>query len=444
MSSKILIGNGILITRDRENHFYDKGAVCIEGERILEAGDHALLLHKYPDAEYIDAEGMLIMPGYINNHEHIYSEFARGASIPGSAPKNFLEILDGTWWHIDRNLALDETYYSAAACYIECIRNGVTFVSDHHASFGGIRGSLNKIADAAKMLGVRTCLSYEVSDRDGMEKRDDSVNENIEFIDRVHNENSNMLKGLIGLHASFTLSDETLEMCAQKNVHDAGYHVHVAEGLYDEEHSRKTYGKSVVRRFYDMGILKDNSIAVHCNHISEDDMDLIAERKTTVIHNPESNMGNAVGAPDMITMMDKGIRVGLGTDGYTNDMMESLKVANILQKHRRGLPDRGFLEACRMCFDNNTSIASDIIGERYGAIEAGLPADVILVDYHPVTPLTGDNVNGHLMFGVNGAMTDTTIINGKVLMRHRKLVQADEEQILSKSREAAAALWKKL
>ena len=215
-------------------------------------------------------------------------------------------------------------------------------------------------------------------------------------------------------------------------------------GLYDEEHSRKTYGKSVVRRFYDMGILKDNSIAVHCNHISEDDMDLIAERKTTVIHNPESNMGNAVGAPDMITMMDKGILVGLGTDGYTNDMMESLKVANILQKHRRGLPDRGFLEACRMCFDNNAAIASDIIGERYGAIEAGLPADVILVDYHPVTPLTGDNVNGHLMFGVNGAMTDTTIINGKVLMRHRKLVQADEEQILSKSREAAAALWKKL
>ncbi len=444
MSRKILIGNGILITRDEKSRFFDKGAVCIEGERVLEAGDHALLLRKYQDAEYIDAEGMLIMPGFINTHQHIYSEFSRGMALSGKTPMTFLEILDGIWWHIDRNLALDETYYSAIACGIECIRNGVTFISDHHASFGGITGSLGRIADALKLLGLRACLAYEVSDRDGLDKRDASVAENMDFIERVHQENSNMLKGLVGLHASFTLSDETLDMCLQKNVHGAGYHVHVAEGLYDEEHCEKTYGKSVVKRLIDKGILNRESFAVHCSHVSRDDMDLLAENGVTVIHNPESNMGNAVGAPDIITMMDKGIRVGLGTDGYTNDMMESLKVANILQKHNRKLPDRGFAEAAKMCFENNAIIASEIIGEKYGAIEAGRPADVILVDYHPVTPLNKDNIDGHLMFGVSGSMTDTTIINGKVIMRHRKLVNVDEEQLLAEGREAASRLWMKL
>ncbi len=444
MSSKILVGNGILVTRDSENHFYDKGAVCIEGERILEAGDHALLLRKYPDAEYIDAEGMLIMPGFINTHQHIYSEFARGLSIPGNNPMNFLEILDGTWWHIDRNLSLNETYYSAVSCGIECIKNGVTFISDHHASFGEITGSLDRIADALKMLGIRACLAYEISDRDGMEKRDASIEENMQFIERVRSEDTNMLKGLVGLHASFTLSDETLDLICRKNVHDAGYHVHVAEGRYDEDHCRKTYGRSVVTRLIEKGILNSDSVAGHCIHISTEDMDLLAENGVTVVHNPESNMGNAVGAPDIITMFDKGIRVGLGTDGYTSDMMESVKVANTLQKHRRALPDRGFTEAAAMCFDNNAAIASDIIGEPYGSIKSGLPADIIIVDYEPVTPLNKDNINGHLIFGVSGSMTDTTIINGKILMRHRKLINADEKEIMAKSREAAENLWKKL
>lgn len=442
--NRLLIGNGILVTRDEKNTFLTDGAVYIEGEKIVEVGRTGLLKDKYPDAEFLNADGMLIMPGYINMHEHIYSAFARGLSIPGNAPKGFLDILEGTWWYIDRHLLLEQTYYSAMAAYAESIRNGVTFVNDHHASYAAVQGSLFQIAKAAEQMGVRTCLAYEISDRDGKKKRDEAIDENMEFLSYAQQKNSAMLKGKIGLHASFTLSDETLELCRKKNIYDSGYHVHVAEGLYDEEQCQKEHGMSVVERFAENGILGANTIAGHCIHVSEKDMDILKETNTIVVHNPESNMGNAVGAPDVIHMLDKGIPVGLGTDGYTHDMMESLKVANILQKHVRCLPDRGFAEACTLLFDQNAKIASQIAGEVIGVLKPGALADIILVKYSPYTPLTGENINGHLMFGVNGAMTDTTIINGKILMRHQKLLCLDEEEIMAKSRESAELLWKKL
>lgn len=439
----ILIGNGNLYTGPDEGRLIENGAVMIDGQRIVDVGKTEALKKQYTGFEYLDAQGMLIMPGFLNTHEHIYSAFARGLSIPGNQPHNFLEVLEGTWWKIDRNLTLEQTYYSAVATYIEAIKNGVTFVNDHHASYCQIEGSLSMIARAAEMLGVRTCLCYEVSDRDGVAKRKSAIEENAGFLAQVQKKHDPMLSGLFGLHASFTLSDETIDLCKEANASGAGYHVHIAEGLYDQEQCREKYGMTVVERLYKAGILGPGSVAGHCIHVTDEDMDILANTKTTVIHNPESNMGNAVGAPDVIGMLDKGIRVGLGTDGYTHDMLESLKVANILQKHRRQMPDRGFSEAIT-CLHNNALIASDVIEDKVGNIKEGYLADVIVLDYRPNTPLTKDNFGGHLMFGMNGAMTDTTIINGKIVMKHRILQGIDEEALLMKSRDSAKALWQSL
>lgn len=440
----ILIGNGRVITRDSKNTYIDKGAVLVDGERIVEVGTDVVLREKYPDVEYIDAESMVIMPGLMNAHEHIYSAYARGLSIPGSPAMNFLEILEKTWWHIDRRLTLENTYYSAMATYLECIRNGVTFVSDHHAGFGAVEGSLFTIGRAAKELNVRTCLAYEISDRDGLEKRDASIRENMDWIAYTKKQKNPMQSGLVGMHASFTLSDETLEKCQEANVHQAGYHIHVAEGAYDTQHCQNNYQMTVVERLQKHNILGRQTVTGHCIHINERDMELLQATDTMVVHNPESNMGNAVGAPDVIGMYDKGILIGLGTDGYTNDMLESLKVANILQKHRRQLPDRGFLEASNLLFNNNAKITSRLIGEKVGMLEAGALADIILVNYQAITELNADNVNGHIMFGMQGAMTDSVMINGKMIMRHRKMLHVDEEEILRKSRESARELWSRI
>lgn len=439
----LLIGNGIIYTGPKEGKIIEDGGILISENRIQKIAKASQLRKEYPQAEYIDAEGMLIMPGFINAHEHIYSAFARGLSIPGNHPQGFLEILDGTWWKIDRNLTLDQVYYSAVSTYIESIKNGVTFVNDHHASYFDIPGSLSMIKKAADALGVRTCLCYEVSDRDGQAKAMEAIEENISFIEMCARDKNSMTKALFGLHASFTLSDETIALCREKNIANVGYHVHIAEGIYDQEQCKEKYKMTVVERLNKEGLLGPNTLAGHCIHITERDMDILADTKTTVIHNPESNMGNAVGAPDVIRMLDKGIKVGLGTDGYTHDILESLKVANILQKHKRQLPDRGFLEALA-CLTNNAEIASHVVEDKVGNICEGYLADIIFVDYKPNTPLTENNIGGHLMFGMTGAMTDTTIINGQIVMRHRVLKGVDEDSLLLQCQESAKALWQSL
>lgn len=441
---QILIGNGRLITRNKEYPYIENGAVLIEGEFIKEVGQYSVLKEKYKEAEYIDAANKVIMPGYINAHNHIYSAFARGMSIPGNHPANFLEILEGTWWKIDRNLELNQTYYSAIGTYLECIRNGVTTVVDHHASYKEIKESLFEIAKAAKLLGIRTCLAYEISDRDGLDKMKTAVDETLDFINYVEDKNDSMLQSMIGMHASFTLSDETIEYCKERNHLNKGYHIHVAEGEYDNLHCQEKYGCSVVERLYEKGLLGEMTIAGHCIHISDKDMDLLKKTSTTVIHNPESNMGNAVGAPNVLKMFDKEIRVGLGSDGFTNDMLESVKVAHILQKHNSKNPDRGFMEAAQMLFENNGKIASDLFGITLGVLKEGAVADVILVDYHPYTPMNAGNIDGHMIFGISGALTDTTIINGKIRMRNRKILIENEESLLEESQKACAELWRNL
>ena len=189
----LVIGNGRMITRDASNPFMENGAVAMDGNTIVMVGVTEEVKKAYPDAEFIDAKGGVIMPAFINAHEHIYSSFARGLSINGYNPKGFLDILDGLWWTVDRHLTLEQTKLSAYATYIDSIKNGVTTVFDHHASFGHITGSLNAIEEAAKDLGVRTCLCYEISDRDGMEKSKESVMENVNFIKHALADDSDMI-----------------------------------------------------------------------------------------------------------------------------------------------------------------------------------------------------------------------------------------------------------
>ncbi|NLZ72584.1 MAG: amidohydrolase family protein, partial [Bacteroidales bacterium] len=211
----ILIGNGKVITRDSNMPLIEDGAVLIQGTKIVKVGKGSDLRAENPEAEYVDAKGGLIMPGLINTHNHIYSAMARGLSIDGYDPKGFLDILDGLWWTIDRHLTLEQTKQSAIATYIDCIKNGVTTVFDHHASFGSIEDSLFTISDAAKQLGVRTCLCYEVSDRDGEEKMRASVKENAEFIKHTASLTDDMQKAMMGMHAAFTISDETFALCRE-------------------------------------------------------------------------------------------------------------------------------------------------------------------------------------------------------------------------------------
>ena len=436
----LVLGNGRVITRDALCPFIEDGAVAIEDAKICRVGRTQDIRPAFPDAEYIDAKGGLIMPAFINVHEHIYSSFARGLSIKGYDPKGFLDILDGMWWTIDRNLTLRDTYLSAMATYVDCIKNGVTTVFDHHASFGSIGGSLFEIERAAKEAGVRSCLCYEVSDRDGMDKTRASVMENAEFIRHALKDDSGMIAGMMGMHAQFTISDETFALAAENKPEEVGYHIHVAEGIEDLHHCLKHYGKRIVDRLMDHGILGGKTLLGHCIYINPHEMDLIKETDTMVVHNPESNMGNACGCPPAMELVRRGILTGLGTDGYTHDMMESFKVANVLHKHHLCDPNAAWTEVPRMLFENNAKIAGRYFEPELGVLREGAAGDVIIVAYDPLTPMDENNINGHLVFGVTGHDVVTTVANGKVLMKDRRLTRIDEEKVMADCRQAAAEL----
>lgn len=439
----LLIGNGRLLTRDQGNYI-ENGAVAIEGNLILEVGETAKLKQKYPQAEWIDADGGVIMPGLVNTHNHIYSAFARGLSIKGYNPHDFNDILEGMWWKIDRLLTKENDSLSAQAVYIDCIKNGVTTVFDHHASYLDIPGSLDTIADAAKALGVRTSLCYEVSDRDGKAKMTEAVLENERIILRANADESDMLKGMMGLHAAFTLSDETLAICNKHTPAYTGAHIHVAEGPGDQVDSLHKYGKRIVERLYENGILGEKTLAIHCVHVSTAEMAILKQTNTMVVHNPESNMGNAVGCGPVIRLFQEGIMLGLGTDGYTNDMLESYKVGNIIHKHNLCDPTVAWGEIPTMLFENNPRIAGRFFKKPLGVLKAGAYADVIVTDYDPLTPMDGGNANGHILFGMNGRSVVTTVCNGKVLMKDRKVLVADEKLVMKECRKSATKLWQSI
>ncbi|NLG82297.1 MAG: putative aminohydrolase SsnA [Bacilli bacterium] len=440
----ILIGNGIVVTRDQENNIIENGAVLVEGNRITEVGEYSILKEKYPKARFINAKGNLIMPGFINTHMHYYSTFARGISNDSPKAKSFTDILKGLWWRLDKVLTLEDVYYSALVPMIDQIKNGVTTVFDHHASPYAITDSLFKIAEAARYVGIRSNLCYETSDRDGEVRALEGIKENVDFINYCNKLNDDMLKATFGLHASMTISDKTIDKCLASIADlDTGFHVHCAEGIEDVIDSKQKYGKGVIERWYDRGVLGKKTIAVHCIHITEKEMDMLKETDTIVVHNPESNMGNAVGCSPVLKMFEKGIMLGLGTDGYTTDMMESYKVGNIIHKHENKDSNVAWVEIPTMLFENNRKITERFISKEIGVLKKDALADIIIVDYKAPTPITKDNINSHLVFGINGRNVITTMINGKVIMENRELVNIDEERIMARSVELAQEVWKR-
>ncbi|MCR5346963.1 MAG: putative aminohydrolase SsnA [Fretibacterium sp.] len=439
----LVIGNGKVITRNPEQPFIEDGAVVLDGNRILETGD-AGLREKYPGAEFIDARGGVIMPAFINAHEHIYSAMARGLSIKGYNPRGFLEILEGQWWNIDRHLDNKLTKLCALETCVECIKNGVTTLFDHHASYGEITGSLFAIEEALRETGVRGCLCYEISDRDGEEKMKAAVKENVDFARHALADDSGMIAGMMGMHASFTLSDRTLELCRQEKPAEIGCHIHVAEGIADLQQCLAKHGKRIVDRLYDWDILGPKTLLAHCIYVSPHEIELIRDTGTMTVHNPESNMGNACGCPPTMELVHQGIVTGLGTDGYTHDMIESWKVANILHKHHLCDPGAAWSEVPEMLFRHNAAIAGRCFSRKPGILEKGAAADVIVTDYVAPTPLNGDNINGHILFGMNGRSVVTTIANGRVLMKDRVLQHIDEEAVMAHVREGAERLWRNI
>ena len=443
---QLLIVNGRLVTWEADDEIMPDGALLLQDGRIADMGDSATLQQRYPDIRTLDARNQLVMPGNICAHTHFYGAYARGMGIPGPAMKDFPDILERLWWRLDRALLDVDVHYSALVCLIDAIKHGTTTLIDHHASPSAINNSLDQIADAVSLAGLRAALCYEVTDRNGPQGAQDGIDENVRFLHSLAERGNPLLAGTFGLHASLSLGDETLAACvdAAKEL-NTGFHIHVAEHEADEYDSLYKYCKRVVDRLADAGILGPKSIVAHAIHIDPAEMALLHETGTWVTHQPRSNMNNAVGAANVEGMLRLGIPVCLGNDGFSNNMWAEWKTAYLMHKAAHRDPRRANgMDIAQMAIHNNAALANMFWPDApIGKLTLGAAADIIFVDYHAITPLSAGNLPWQIIFGFESSMVTTTIVAGQVLMRDRQLLTLDEAEITARSRELAAQVWQR-
>lgn len=445
--SQLLIHNATVCTFGEANQVIENGAVLVEDGKVAALGYSDSLKARHPDALREDAGGKLLMPGNICAHTHYYGAFARGMAIPGPAPKDFPEILRRLWWTLDRALDDAGVLYSALVCLTDAIRHGTTTLIDHHASPNEIDGSLDIIAGAVEAAGLRSVLCYEVTDRNGPAGAAASIAENVRFIKQTRRPGASpLLAGAFGLHASLSLGDETLARCLAEaeSLGDASFHIHAAEGPADQEDSQAKYGLRTIDRLSSRGILGPRSIVAHVTAIDAWEMEILRDSGTWITHQPRSNMNNAVGVADVPAMLRGGMPICLGNDGFSNDMFTEMKMAYLLHKvwrnDPRAMPGNDVID---MAYRNNARLASLFFDQPLGELSPGSAADLILLNYHPTTPLNAGNLPWHILFGVSGSHVTHTMVAGQWLMQERQLLTLDEEAITAKSREVAQATWER-
>lgn len=385
----------------------------------------------------IDAKGRVLTLPNVNYHDHIYSRLAKGLSIKGDM-SNFPNILKNLWWKLDTLLEIEMIEASAKMASIESIKNGVTYVIDHHSSPSYAKGSLKTIANTLVEFNIRNVLCFETTDRNGKELKENGFEENINFLENYTNKNS---KSLLGLHASFTLEDETLEKASKLlNSNNWGIHVHLCEDKSDLELSLENYSAKPMQRFTKYNLLNDKSILAHGIHLDEDDFDMIKKSGASLVFNIDSNMNNSVGL-QKFNMIPKEITILLGTDGMHTNIARSFKEL-FLQLRKVGLSfDDSFRFMIKIYFDQTNFIKKFF--PDFTNLQINDRADFIIWDYVPPTPINENNFWGHYIYGILERPIKTVMQNGQVILDDFKIINIDEPKILNEIYTQGERLFKK-
>ncbi|MBN2367287.1 MAG: amidohydrolase family protein, partial [Calditrichaeota bacterium] len=331
-----IIGNTWIATLKERRVLPVFGDIVLKNGMISEIRKHDFQdflrtdISRLEDKNIVDVGGRITTVPFINFHDHFYSRLARGLIASGEM-ENFRQILQNLWWKLDR--LLDNKLIQAAVdqgC-MESLRSGVTYVFDHHASPGSITGVLPLMAKRLQDRGLRSVLCMEVSDRVGEEKAHQQLEENAEFIKTQEGPD---VRGMLGLHAPFTLSDMTLEIASGlRGSLGCAIHIHLAEDAYEQEFSHERFGRSPVERLEKYHLLTPESLLVHGVHLTREDYTLIAERGSAIVLNPDSNMNNSVGLPQY-GGIPQNIMLLPGTDGMHGGIGRTFKQLYLLARHQ--------------------------------------------------------------------------------------------------------------
>ncbi len=418
--------------------------IIIDKNIILDKGKN--IIKNYPNCKIIE-KNKIVTTGIVCSHTHIYSALARGLNVKIKESKDFVQILQNLWWVLDRALDKEMVQASADVCAIEAILCGVTTLIDHHSSPNFIEGSLKTIKERFEKIGIRSILCYETTDRNGMDKSELALSENENFAKLIDDEknignkikNSRLTEAAIGAHAPFTLSDKTLKRLSDiSKKTNRGLHIHVSEDRFEPSFSRFTYGKDPVKRLDDFSLISDKSIIAHGTYITEDEINLINKKDAFLIHNSRSNMNNYVGYNYLLKQYKN---VAIGTDGINHDLISELQTSYFKHKDSGGqIPISQFL---KMLSNGNEILNRYFTDFKFGQIEKGYIADIVIWDYNPTTPIISENISSHIIFGFNSGFVNTVIINGIVVLKDRKF-DFDTKDIFENSQNQAVRITRNM
>ncbi len=429
MSAIVLTGGAVVTSLDPVRIV--EGDVLVVDGRVSAVGAVTT-----PRAVHRDCSGCLVLPGNVCAHTHLYSALARGMPFRLEPPRTFVEILQRVWWRLDR--ALDEEAIRASALVggMEALLHGTTTLFDHHASPTAADGSLDVIHDALGSLGVRSVLCYETSDRDGPPAAAAGLAENHRFLERVRREAPPLTRALVGAHASFTLSDETLAACVALG---GGLHIHAAEAAADERDADMRFGRRVAERLAEAGALTDATLLAHGVRLDHSEAALVRGAGARVAHNARSNMNNSVGRAPVAEL---GSHVVLGTDGIGSDMFEESHAAyfRLKEDDLSASPDWPIARLAE-----GARFAGSLFDEPLlGTVEPGAPADLVVLDYAAPAPLDDGSFAGHWVFGLSARWVRDVLVAGEWAVRDRRLARVDQDELAVVARHAAASLWRRL
>ncbi len=384
-------------------------------------------------ADVIDLGGAPLMPGLVCAHTHLYSALATGMPLPAEEPASFADMLAGVWWRLDRALDAYAVWVSGLVGGVEALRAGVTTVIDHHASPSCIAGSLNTLDGALDMVGLRRILCYEVTDRGGPEE----ARAGLRCHEALLGAEENPLRAvMIGAHANFTLSEDTLRACgALARAAGVGLHIHVGEAADD----RARTGEPLIDRLERCGALLPGSILAHCVHLSPDELRRVGEAGAWVSHQPRSNMNNHVGYAPTAHF---GPQTALGTDGIGADLLAEAQAAWLCGREARvpGLsPDR-----ILSWLSGGARLAGPKLGVNIGRIEVGAAADLVVLEALPGPPLSAASLAANFLYRFNSGLVRHVMVAGEWRLWEHQPTGVDTAELDWEAREVAPAVWSRM
>lgn len=449
--SSILIKNGLIITMDGQKRVIENGSVYIENNKITRLGKSETVNKEGGKAErVIDAKGRIILPGFFTAHSHLYGMLLKSIPLSKLPPTlvpstDFTQILQGFWWPCDESLDEDSVYACALAGAMEYVKMGVTCFAETLSSPNVIDHGLDYQEKACDEVGIRGLMGFETTERRGATDGQKGIAENKRFIEKTKAP-SKRIKGIVGLHASFTLSDEA--MTRSKELADRNgvpVHMHCCEGLGDVYHNYERYGLRPVERLKKIGFLGSNVCLAHCIQMTRDpDLMILKETDTRVAHDPMPNMFEGAGLAPLHDMLNEGLTVGLGDDAYVLDPFQNMRFA--MSAHAGSKRDPRIInpELMLQLYTNGSAKCFGMDG-KIGSLQEGKLADLIIVEPHVKTiPLSSSNIMDYVVNFIDGDDVKTTIIDGRVVMENGKMTTIDEAKASEKCRKEALRLWDKL